>query len=238
MSEHRYAKAFEKLVVNDVPLSDDPNDTFKVWPTNADREDFRSIMKAGAPSVVRKMNNSQVEDERLIPNAYLFFADTFDEWLGPAGTDDFRTRLNALYITLRDDLHLVVIDLEAQDDAQEIFETLNALGTPLLPADLVKNYLFRLAEVQGEDTKKLYERFWAAFDREQGYWRKQIRQGRLKRPRLDLFLNHFLTLMLGQEVVISQLFSDYRNFVENTNERSAVKHLELFRDYANVYKSF
>jgi len=238
LSEHRYAKAFEKLVVNDVPLSDDPNDSFKVWPTNADREDFRSIMKAGAPSVVRKMNNSHAEDERLIPNAYLFFADTFDEWLGPAGTDDFHKRLDALYITLRDDLHLVVIDLEAQDDAQEIFETLNALGTPLLPADLVKNYLFRLAEAQGEDTKKLYERFWAAFDREQGYWRRQIRQGRLKRPRLDLFLNHFLTLMLGQEVIISQLFSDYRNFVKNTNGRSAVKHLELFRDYASVYKSF
>lgn len=238
LSEHRYAKAFEKLVVNDVPLSDDPNDTFKVWPTNADREDFRKVMKAGSPTVVRKMNNEHLEDERLVPNAYLFFADAFDEWLGPAGTDDFRKRLETLYITLRDDLHLVVIDLEPQDDAQEIFETLNALGTPLLPADLVKNYLFRLAEVQKEDTRKLYEEFWAAFDKEKGYWRKDVRQGRLKRPRLDLFLNHYLTLMLGQEVLIAQLFGDYRSFVENSNGRSAAKHMELFRDYANVYKSF
>jgi hypothetical protein len=238
LSEHRYAKAFEKLVVNDVPLSDDPNDTFKVWPTNADREEFRVVMKAGSPSVVRKLDNSPLQDERLIPNAYLFFSDTLDEWLGPAGTEDFRKRLDALYITLRDDLHLVVIDLEAQDDAQEIFETLNALGTPLLPADLVKNYLFRSAEAQNEDTRKLYDKFWAPFDTEKGYWRKQIRQGRLKRPRLDLFLNHYLTLMLGQEVLIAQLFGDYRSFVENTNGRSAAKHLELFRDYANVYKSF
>jgi uncharacterized protein with ParB-like and HNH nuclease domain len=237
-SEHRYAKAFEKLVVNDVPLSDDPNDTFKVWPTNADREDFRRVMKAGSPSIVRKMNNSHLQDERLIPNAYLYFADTVDEWLGPAGTDDFLKRLDALYIALRDDLHLVVIDLEAQDDAQEIFETLNALGTPLLPADLVKNYLFRSAEAQAEDTKSLYERFWAPFDTEQGYWRKQVRQGRLKRPRLDLFLSHYLTLMLGQEVLIAQLFSDYRSFVENTHGRTAANHLELFRDYANVYKGF
>ncbi len=238
LSEHRYAKAFEKLVVNDVPLSDDPNATFKVWPTNADREDFRKVMKAGSPTVVRKMNNSHLEGERLVPNAYLFFADAFDEWLGPAGTDDFHKRLDALYITLRDDLHLVVIDLEPQDDAQEIFETLNALGTPLLPADLVKNYLFRLAEVQKEDTGKLYKEFWAAFDKEKGYWRKEVRQGRLKRPRLDLFLNHYLTLMLGQEVLIAQLFGDYRSFVEDSNGRSAAKHMELFCDYANVYKSF
>jgi uncharacterized protein with ParB-like and HNH nuclease domain len=220
LSELRYAKAFEKLVVNDVPLSDDPNDTFKVWPTNADREDFRKVMKAGSPTVVRKMNNSHLEDERLVPNAYLFFADTFDEWLGPAGTDDFRKRLDTLYITLRDDLHLVVIDLEPQDDAQEIFETLNALGTPLLPADLVKNYLFRLAEVQKEDTRKLYEEFWAAFDKQKGYWRKEVRQGRLKRPRLDLFLNHYLTLMLGQEVLIAQLFGDYANVYKSFDEFS------------------
>jgi hypothetical protein len=53
------------------PLSDDPNDTFKVWPTNADREDFRKVMKAGSPTVVRKINNSHLQDERLVPNAYL-----------------------------------------------------------------------------------------------------------------------------------------------------------------------
>ena len=46
LNETRYAKAFEKLTVNDVPLSDDPDDVFKVWPTNADRRDFREVMKA------------------------------------------------------------------------------------------------------------------------------------------------------------------------------------------------
>ena len=30
----------------------------------------------------------------------------------------------------------------SDDNAQVIFETLNARGTPLLPSDLVKNYLF------------------------------------------------------------------------------------------------
>jgi hypothetical protein len=34
---------------------------------------------------------------------------------------------------------VVEIDLEAGDDAQVIFETLNARGEPLLPADLLRN---------------------------------------------------------------------------------------------------
>lgn len=44
---------------------------------------------------------------------------------------------------------MVVINLEDKDDAQEIFETLNAMGTPLLPADLVKNFLFHEAIERG-----------------------------------------------------------------------------------------
>lgn len=233
-NEPKYAKAFEKLTTNDVPLSTEPDDVFKVWPTNADRDAFRFVMKAKSATAVRK----QVPDEeRRIPRGYLYFSETFDEWLGPYGTEEFKKRLEGLYAAMRDDLHLVVIDLEEQDDAQEIFETLNALGTPLLPADLVKNFLFHLAQEEKEDIGKLYERFWSPFDCEVDYWRKEIRQGRLKRPRLDLFLTHFLTLKLGREVLIAQLFNDYRNFVD-AEKKPASFHLELFRAYADVYKQF
>jgi hypothetical protein len=238
LSESRYAKAFEKLTVNDVPLSDDPDDVFKVWPTNADRDDFRAVSRAGSPALVRKMEHAHPDDDWLIPNAYLFFHDTMDEWLGPAGTDAFRTRLDALYTSLRDDLHMVVIDLESQDDAQEIFETLNALGTPLLPADLVKNYLFHLAAAQQGHTPKLYEVNWKQFDRERGYWRKEVRQGRLRRPRLDLFLYHFLTLLRRDEVLVTQLFSAYRDVVESSTEENAARHMERLKAYADVYRSF
>src|SRR5262249_18314 len=156
--------------------------------TNADQQDFREVMRAGSPSVVRKLAHSHPDDEWLISNAYLYFSDVFDEWLGPVGADLFRKKLDALYVTMRDDLHLVVIDLEPHDDAEEIFETLNALGTPLLPADLVKNYLFHMAAAQKEDTRNLYKECWESFDNDRGYWRKEVRQGRLRRPRLDLFL--------------------------------------------------
>jgi hypothetical protein len=238
LNESRYARAFGQLTANEVPLSDDPDDVFKVWPTNADQSTFREVMKAGASALVRKLERTDDEDDCLIPNAYLYFSDTFDEWLGPAGTDLFRQRLDTLYLTMRDDLHLVVIDLESSDDAQEIFETLNSLGTPLLPADLVKNYLFRRAEIEQEDTRRLYDLYWHKFDAEKGYWRKEVRQGRLKRPRLDLFLSHFLTLQRREEVIISQLFSAYRDFIVESNSGSAADHMRLFASYAGVYESF
>jgi len=238
LDEARFAKAFEKLTVNDVPLSDDPNDLFKVWPTNADRSDFREVMNAGNADAIRKMDHGSGENDWLIPAAYLYFSDAFEEWLGTSDTKECRRRIEALYSTLRDDLHLVIIDLEASDDAQEIFETLNSLGTPLLPADLVKNYLFHRAELEGADTSKLYNFHWQKFDLEKSYWRKEVRQGRLKRPRLDLFLGHFLVLHRREEVLIAQLFSAYRDFIRDGEHGSAADHMKLFSSYADVYESF
>jgi len=64
-------------------------------------------------------------------------------------------RVERLRITLCDLLKVVSITLEADDNAQVIFETLNARGTPLLALDLVKNAAFHQAARQGRDTDTL-----------------------------------------------------------------------------------
>lgn len=235
LNQHKFALAFRKLTDNDFPLSVDPDEVFKVWPTNADRDVFRSVMRAESPEVVQALLKEIKEGDDLIPNAYLFFSQRFREWLGAAEEPTCAARLESLYSTLRNDVHVVVIDLEKDDDAQEIFETLNALGTPLQAADLVKNYLFRSAEVQQQPTQKLYDQFWETFDTEKSYWRKEVRQGRLNRPRLDLFLHNYLTLMQAEEVNAMKLFTTFRDFVGNGGS-DAAKHMAAFRHYADVYR--
>jgi uncharacterized protein with ParB-like and HNH nuclease domain len=234
LSEEKYGESFRGLTQNHVPLSDDPDDKFKVWPTNADRAAFRAVMNAGSKRSVEELG---FDDECLIRSAYLFFSNAFGSWLKDEAGQLAR-RLPALHSALREDLNVVVIDLEQDDDAQEIFETLNALGTPLLPADLVKNYLFRLAASEGEDTQRLYDLYWRGFDDEQSYWRKEVRQGRLKRARLDLFLNHYLTMLKGDEVIISQMFLDYKDLNTAENGKSAREFMQQFNSYAEVYESF
>jgi hypothetical protein len=139
LGEQRFSEAFRKLTDNDVPLSDNPDDVFKVWPTNADRRVFRDTMTAGN----KKNIVALAFNDALIPQGYLYFYNLLQEWLGSPDVPLFCSRLEALHQALREDLHLVIIDLESDDDPQEIFETLNALGTPLLPADLIKPRLHR-----------------------------------------------------------------------------------------------
>jgi len=235
LGQNKHAQAFRRLIDNDVPLSDDPDDKFKVWPTNADRDEFRSVIAAADSLAVRKLAD---DGDCLIAKAYTYFSDELSNWLRVENGSQLQERVDALYCALRDELLLVVIDLDEHDDAQEIFETLNALGTPLLTADLVKNYLFRLAERSKEEPSKLYKWHWAEFDKEKGYWRSDIRQGRLKRPRIDAFLHNYLTLQTKQEINAGQLFSAFRDFVGSKNGGTAGRHLALFRSYADIYKSF
>ena len=82
-----------------------------------------------------------------------------------------------------------------------IFETLNARGEPLLSSDLLRNFIFLRARRQGLSANHLYDTYWQHFDGdlpEDGstattFWKIEEQQGRLIRPRLDLFIQHFLS---------------------------------------------
>src|SRR5439155_23029843 len=103
-----------------------------------------------------------------------------------AAQPDAQARIATLFEIFKKDLKIVSIELAGQDDPQVIFETLNARGEPLLPSDLLRNYLFWRAskEVDGAEVQALYDTYWNHFDNE--FWKKDERQGRLTRPRADL----------------------------------------------------
>jgi hypothetical protein len=231
-----YREAFELLTTNRTPLTKNPNDKFKVWPTHVDQHAFRETMSAGSGAAIAPVRVAHADSR--IPPAYQFFADRLAEWLVGPADGMFDARLRAVYDTLREDVNLVVIDLDQQDDAQVIFETLNALGTPLLPADLVKNFLFHQARVEGVNIEALYEGGWRQFDDQQGFWRQAALRGRLKSPRIDLFLQHYLTLMASEEVSYNELFNRFRKLVWDEPGARAADHIGRFKDYAQIYRGF
>ena len=71
------------------------------------------------------------------------------------------SRASALAAALQSHLRLIVLDLEEIDEPQAIFETLNAHGTPLLPADLIKNWLlWEAARQELKNVEDLYQTWW------------------------------------------------------------------------------
>lgn len=199
----RVAELLGSLIFNDDKLCATPSDRFKVRPTEYDRLAFEAAM--GGVALTGK------HEGQRISNAFEFFRRRVDEWVREEGAPAAE-RLEALNKAAWQLIECVVIDLDREDNAQVIFETLNARGTPLLAADLVKNLLFQPSSAREPVREDLYDRYWKPLDSD--HWRRDIRQGRLVRPRIDVFIMHWLTMTLRREVVIHQLYPDFRSYLK------------------------
>jgi hypothetical protein len=180
-------------------------DRFKVWPTNRDQPGFEEVMTAPTPVDYSSLEHPGA---RLV-EAHHFFGDSARAYLGDR--HDLVRRADALAIALLHSLQLVVIALNPDENAQEIFETLNARGTPLTAADLIKNLVFQRLAAEGEDTERAYEEQWRQF--ETGFWEEQVSQGRIRQPRISLFFNHWLIATIGEEVVAGEVFRMFKRYV-------------------------
>lgn len=222
--------------------------SFKVWPTNADRATFREVLTAGSPHALRKALG--IADRASAPRlaaAYLYFSDRIREFVDAAGgaEDEREKRIFAIYQALRTALQVVVIELEDGDDPQVIFETLNARGQPLLPSDLIRNYIFlNAANDPSCDSDELYERYWRPFDDhrvddvvngEDRFWHVPERQGRLLRPRIDLFLFHYLTMKTERDLNIGQLFGEFRDW-RDSHPQKIEELLADLKAYSGVFQ--
>ena len=221
-SDQKYLKIasrrLSKLVTNDeLYVGDESYHVFKLWPTRSDREAFRHAMDNG-------LAVSDFE-ESLIVQAHEFFKLQVEKWLeeGPASIE---ARIDALEAAAATMLQMVVIDLSTHDDPNLIFETLNARGTPLEQSDLIKNYVLSGRQDCNGDT-------WGNLDDQ--WWRDEVRQGRLLRPRLDMILNYWLAMRTGSEVSPTRVFDVFRSYVGNKDLSSVMsaarKDLANYRDY-------
>ena len=119
-------------------------------------------------------------------------------------------RLQALADAVLIHFKLVTINLDENDDAQVIFETLNSRGEPLLAMDLVRNNIFHRAQNQGESVEAFFEEKWKPFDA--SFWKDPSPRAKPKRPRIDHFLSHALTAQTGSEISLRELYAEYRAF--------------------------
>lgn len=220
------AEECDKFLFNTGMMSDPETDKFKVWPTQLDRPQFIDVISSGSREELlkrhplrRRQYARKPEPRPRMVEAYLFFFNQLkifflgDDGEKPIASDfPIADRVDECFQTLRSALMVVVIDLQKDDDPQVIFETLNARGEPLLPADLLRNFIFFRVNRAGLNVEEAYQKYWSPFDED--FWREEVKQGRLVRPRSDLFMQHFLASHQGQDIPIKHLYVEYRHWLE------------------------
>lgn len=227
------AEECKKFIFNTGMMPDEKIDKFKVWPTKSDQSFFSDIISAESHKhistshpLTKKPYARKFERRHNIIEAYFFFFNTLSYFFNNLETehdisaDNIEESVDICFQSLRNNITIVIIDLQKDDDPQVIFETLNARGEPLLPADLLRNYIFLRAAREKIDVEHAYKEHWSIFD--DPFWRKEIKQGRLNRPRSDLFMQHFLASRRHQETPIKYLYVEYRHWIETISPFSSI----------------
>jgi hypothetical protein len=167
----------------------------------------------------------------------------------PNGAPIDLPRAELLIDVVTNHLQIIELRLESQDDAQIIFETLNARGAPLKPGDLVRNFVFLQAARRHILPEPLYQSYWKQFDEaidpravrtkknpETRFWRMEERQGRLTSVRLDLLLFHYLVLRRQSEFKFTHLYQVFREWWEKAPQRDIPDELRQLGEAADNFR--
>lgn len=228
------AEAIEELILNQAKRFAGRPERFKLWPSRSDRAAFELAMD----------NTGSHTGDHLIVEAHEFFRTEVDDWLagvveeGEEAVGDEKGRVAALADVVQSRLYVVAINLTGHDDDQVIFETLNDRGTPLLKADLIKNWIFQVGERVHADVDSWPEKYWADFD--DTWWRDEITQGRHLRSRIDIFLQYWLTMRRRDDVLTDEVFREFVAYAKPlmTTAGDAEGLLAELRRDANTFRGF
>lgn len=224
--------ALRKLTRNDQEIWSG-DDAQKVWPRQAESGRYRRAVAEEPLSA----------EDSLFAEARDYFSSQASLFLGDEGVPEdpyadgegLQCRASLLVGTLLSLVKLVMIDLEDVDDAQVIFEALNARNTPLSATDLVKNLLFMRAQRKGHDPQQLYDDVWARFDNADEWWRQSIGAGHARRARQDWLMGDWLIAQRGQVINVGRLYGEFRNWLQSSGT-AAVDALNELDRYADAYE--
>lgn len=198
---------------------------------NKDHEAFDEVMTVEPPIDYSDLRHS---DSQIV-KAHQYFTSAVMQWLGDPADESFGLRAEQLATVLQADLKIVTIELLASENSQEIFETLNARGTPLTAADLVRNFVFQRLEAEGADTKKAYKDDWPF---ETKFWAKEVSVGRYFVSRSSLFLNQWLMSRLGEEIGPQSTFTRFKAYIEHPDGHKIADLLPVLKEQANQYEAW
>ena len=179
-----------------------------------------NIQKFGEPDI----QVPPTDEETGLRDAYAFAKDKFDFGISSlhAIPNDAKKRTAQIKKTLQQfrdrilELQIIIIELDNEDDAYIIFETLNTRGKDLEPADLVKTLLTRLIPSASADVDTTRDR-WNAI-------RRQIWEAEANLD-MSTYIHHF---WLARDDYTSKkmLFKRMKSKIKKDDAKSFLKDLE------------
>lgn len=216
---------------------------FKLWPSSFDRSLYQNILENRINELRKLEKDFFYKNGKLkkgnapkLLRAFWYLYEEMENFVQELKDEhSFEQVVDALLTGFLSGFQIVIIKLDENDDAQEIFASLNGLGKPLSPFDLIRNDVFHRALKTGEDEQQLFDELWKLF--EDPFWSEPVRQGRLKRARADHLITHAVIAETAREVNVSKIATEYQHYVRDRAFRTVAEELDILCGHAEIYRS-
>ena len=121
-------------------------------------------------------------------------------------------------------LRVITIGLDDRDDAQQIFESLNATGKPLTEGEKVKNWLLMGLAEGVQD--KLHDEHWGGIEK--------ALDARHHRERIDVFLRDVMRWWTGRLVAGNRTYDEFRRWAIRDGLDNEARRPELCAELASL----
>ena len=182
---------------------------YKLKPLVADDDVYRCIVED------RLADNEN--QQSLIYKNYIYIRSYLDGMVANGYT------ANDILLAL-DKLYIVCVPISEEDNAQKIFESINATGVKLTAADLIRNFL--LMNLDSDTQDKFYAQ----------YWRKIEENISMDSKDLEMFFRMYLAIKTYTLVPKNGVYRSFVDWVESKKISTDVLFEELL-DYAKIYHS-
>lgn len=213
------------------------NEKIRIQHSKVDSEYFQSIIqdKNNNEELWNKFKGlkleeveKKLENENRIVGGYIYYRYKIET---DCNLDDVRKYINVVI----EKLPVIHMALNADDDVQQIFDTINSLGVKLTTAELLKNYLFSEQELRA-----YYEVYWqSVFEADEDaidFWNQEKTSGRIRRTTVELFLYSYLVIKKEANVKLDTLFKEFKNYLKDKTVEQKIAFAKDINEYAKVYE--
>ncbi len=224
-------------------MADPTREKFKLWSSSYDRPLYTIIAEktalevaAAFPQHFYKNGNIVLGQAPKVLAAYWVMKDAIAMFIKEREQDGVKPEavLDAIVAGFLGGFQIVVVQLGQTDDAQAIFASLNGKAEPLTSFDLIRNDIFHRARKSNEDDDALYETHWKSL--ENSFWKEEVKQGRLKRPRTDHLLTHTMVAETAQDIIVGQVANEYHRFAKERAFATVEEEVQALTKYAAAYR--
>lgn len=136
-----------------------------------------------------------------------------------------KNNIHSIYNGLKK-LEMILISLDENDVAQNIFETLNSTGRSLRHVDQIRNYL--LMGLDNQEAEELYYHYWRPM--ETAFEQNKTKNG--VKDHFDYFTRYYLMMKLDMKVRTDAVYDKFRVVSDNfENAKQCIKELHEFSQY-------